>query len=210
MRLMRRWHSAQWTIALATMIRQMCHTAIAEPIMARSRILAAQAALLAALFTSCAVIHDDPDALWKIVSTQCVPEQRSSGRPGACTEVNLQGGYSVLKDRNGIAQYLLIPNDRIAGIESSTLLQADAPNYWSDAWMARRFVEASLHASLKPQQIGLAINAEGHRSQNQLHIHIDCMRADVTEALRRYVDNLQGGTGNAEDLLDHGCMLPPG
>jgi CDP-diacylglycerol pyrophosphatase len=121
-----------------------------------------------------------------------VPQQRGSGHPGNCAEVNLQAGYSVLKDRNGIAQYLLIPNDRIAGIESPILLQPGSPNYWADAWAARRFVEASLHAPLKAEQIGLTINAEGHRSQNQLHIHIDCMRADVTDALHRYMDRVPG------------------
>jgi CDP-diacylglycerol pyrophosphatase len=31
--------------------------------------------------------------------------------------------------------------------------------------------------------VGLAVNSELARSQNQLHIHIDCLRADVHEAL---------------------------
>ena len=33
--------------------------------------------------------------------------------------------------------------------------------------------------------LSLAINSELARSQNQLHIHIDCVRADVRDALRR-------------------------
>ncbi|MFL5335471.1 MAG: CDP-diacylglycerol diphosphatase [Geminicoccaceae bacterium] len=55
----------------------------------------------------------DPDALWKIVHGRCVPNQRLHGDPSPCTMVELRGGvargYAVLKDRRGVAQYLLIP-----------------------------------------------------------------------------------------------------
>jgi CDP-diacylglycerol pyrophosphatase len=90
----------------------------------------------------------------------------------------------VLKDRNGDSQFLLIPTDRVAGIEDPAVRGNHAPNYWEAAWVARRFVEERLSKTLSSDEISLAINSRWARSQNQLHIHIDCVRPDVREALR--------------------------
>ena len=128
-------------------------------------------------------LTSNPDALWTIVSDQCVPEARAGAATNTCAKVDLDGGYAVLKDRNGIGQYLLIPTLRIAGIESPELLKAGTPNYWRDAWEARHYVEQAVHARLERDDIGLAINSSSGRSQNQLHIHVDCMRVDVRAAL---------------------------
>ncbi|XLM23387.1 CDP-diacylglycerol diphosphatase, partial [Chromobacterium piscinae] len=46
-------------------------------------------------------------------------------------------GVAVLKDRNGALQYLLIPTEKVSGIESPRLLGDDAPAYWREAWQAR-------------------------------------------------------------------------
>src|SRR5262249_33133689 len=83
----------------------------------------------------------------------------------------------------GATQYLLIPTARVSGIESPAILAPGAPNYWQDAWTARRFVDQKAGRDLPRQDISLAINAQSRRSQNQLHIHIDCIRADVKAAL---------------------------
>jgi len=40
----------------------------------------------------------------------------------------LAHGTVMLKDRNGIAQYLLIPSAKISGIESPEILAEDEPN----------------------------------------------------------------------------------
>jgi CDP-diacylglycerol pyrophosphatase len=101
-----------------------------------------------------------------------------------CADVNLAGGYAVLKDLVGVAQYLLIPTARVSGIESPELLAADAPNYFRDAWTSRRYVEAKLRRTLARDEISLAINSASGRTQNQLHIHIDCLAGDVVRALR--------------------------
>lgn len=132
----------------------------------------------------------DPNALWHIVNLDCVPAARTTGKVGVCATVDLPGRYALLRDRDGVAQHLLIPTDRISGIESPLLLAANAPNYWADAWDARSYVEASLkhahRAPLTDDQIGLEINSALRRSQEQLHIHIDCMRAETTSALARH------------------------
>lgn len=123
------------------------------------------------------------NALWRIVSTQCVPQAEAGKTDNTCAVVNLKGGYAVLKDIRGVAQYLLIPTARISGIESAELLEAGAPNYWRDAWQARDLVDRRLGVTLPRNEIGLAINSYSGRTQNQLHIHIDCMRQDVIAAL---------------------------
>jgi len=147
--------------------------------------------LLALALTGCAALASaDPNALWHIVNLDCAPAMRTRGKPGICTSVDLQNRFAVLKDIGGTAQHLLIPTDRISGIESPRLVAADAPNYWADAWNARRYVEARLEARhlnpLADNQIGLEINSAYARTQEQLHIHIDCVQPSTTTALARH------------------------
>ncbi|TDV14986.1 CDP-diacylglycerol diphosphatase [Paraburkholderia caballeronis] len=147
------------------------------------------AAFVAVLFASggCARLSTvDSDGLWKVVGGQCVPNQRNTNNPAPCTTVDFTRRYAVLKDLNGRAQYLLIPTDRVGGIESPEILYGGSPEYWQFAWDAGRHVEARLKTSLAANQLGLEINSARRRSQNQLHIHIDCMRADVTDALAQH------------------------
>jgi CDP-diacylglycerol pyrophosphatase len=127
----------------------------------------------------------DPNALWTIVHGLCAVDQQAFGRPAPCAEVDLKAGYAVLKDLSGASQYLLIPTARVSGVESPKLLAPDSPNYFEDAWKARRFVAVSLGRSLPREDIGLSINSMYGRSQNQLHIHVDCVRPEVRAALNR-------------------------
>ncbi|MGF6724303.1 CDP-diacylglycerol pyrophosphatase [Paraburkholderia sp. GAS41] len=143
--------------------------------------------VVAVAASSCAVVEAaDPDALWKIVGGQCVPEARAMGRPGQCTSVNLAEHYAILKDIFGSTQHLLIPTERVTGIESPSILDADAPNYWADGWASRKVVEASLKQPLSAGQFGLEINSKFRRSQQQLHIHMDCMQMTIIAALAPY------------------------
>lgn len=132
----------------------------------------------------------DPDVLWRIVSDQCVPHQRMTGDPAPCTLVNDDRGYALLKDIDGAAQYLLIPTERISGIESPELLAPDATNYFAAAWQARYLVEDRLGRTVPRDWLSLAINSEFARSQNQLHIHMDCLRADVHDALTAHAADI--------------------
>lgn len=136
----------------------------------------------------------DPNALWAIVNSQCVPDQRNNGDPAPCALVDLDGGeprgYAVLKDLVGATQFLLIPTERVGGIESPQILAADAPNYFADAWRARSFVEQRVGRELPKEWMSLAINSADARSQDQLHIHIDCVRADVRQALTAHATDI--------------------
>jgi CDP-diacylglycerol pyrophosphatase len=136
----------------------------------------------------------NPDALWEIVSEKCVPDQQQHHDPSPCAEVDLASGVArghvVLKDLEGATQFLLIPTARVAGIESPALLAPGAPNYWAPAWRARRFVIARAHRRLPRDAIGLAVNSVKARSQNQLHIHVDCVRPDLRRYLARHAARL--------------------
>ena len=123
----------------------------------------------------------DPDALWKIVGGRCVPHFQA-GDPSPCAAVTAD--WAVLKDINGATQYLLIPTARTTGIEDPAVLASGAPNYFAAAWQARSYVEARAGHPLPPDAVALAINPPGARSQNQLHIHIDCVQPDVRAAIR--------------------------
>ncbi|CAG4888373.1 CDP-diacylglycerol diphosphatase [Paraburkholderia saeva] len=149
--------------------------------------------VLAATGSGCATLAAaDPNALWHIVDGQCVMSMQSSGTPGFCTRVDLKAHYAILKDINGASQYLLIPTERVMGIESPQILADDAPPYWSEAWGARTYVQKAVRQDLGDEQLGLEINSPYRRSQSQLHIHIDCMRNDVIEKLARHRGNTPG------------------
>ena len=147
------------------------------------------------LLLACAVLGSgralahDPDALWKIVHERCVPDQQANHSPAPCTSIDLDGGEAhgsvILKDIEGASQYLLIPTARITGMESPVILAPDAPNFFARAWAAVPLVGERLHRVLPRQDLSLAINSEDGRSQNQLHIHIDCIRPDIRSIVDR-------------------------
>jgi len=153
-------------------------------------------------------IAADPNALWTIVHDHCVPNQQQNAKPDPCALVDLDTtpdkGFVVLKDLEGTTQYLLIPTDRITGIESPRLLEPDVPNYFADAWKERGFTEAAAHRKLRREDLSLTVNSTHARSQEQLHIHIDCTRIAVRDAVGRRL----GAIGDdwapfAEKLLGH-------
>jgi CDP-diacylglycerol pyrophosphatase len=146
-------------------------------------ILAALA--LSGLLLSILPRSGDPDALWKIVHDRCVPGQTSRNDPAPCVTVNLAERWALYKDESGNTQFLLIPTDRVTGIEDPAILAGGAPNYWEVAWHARGLVDERAGEKLTIDQIALAINSSRSRSQNQLHIHIDCIRSNVRDELRR-------------------------
>jgi CDP-diacylglycerol pyrophosphatase len=167
------------------------------------RILAAAAASLAAIAAAVAgSLHTpgqksedlppDPgrDALRQIVQQQCVVDWSQDHDPAPCERVYLadsktnSSGYAVLADRKGGAHYLLIPVQTMRGIDSSELLDPDVPNYFAEAWHARDLISKFVGHEVPRTAIGLAVNKAAARSQDQFHIHIECLRQDVSNSLR--------------------------
>jgi CDP-diacylglycerol pyrophosphatase len=160
-------------------------------VMRRAGLACATALVLA---TPLAASASDRMALWRIVHDKCVPGQRANGAPAPCVFVDMADGedkgVAILKDINGIAQFLAIPTRGVPGVESPDILDPAPPNYWRAAWAARTYLNARLPHELPRDAIGLAINAASRRSQDQLHIHIDCVAAPVRAALGAYRANL--------------------
>lgn len=151
------------------------------------------ALVLAGLAVPCAAVAEDPDALWKIVHGECIPAAAEGKVPPApCTDVDvtegLERGHVLFKDRSGIAQYLMIPTARRTGIEDPRLLEPGAANYFAAAWVGRDLVSQLLPRPLARHETGLALNSPQARSQNELHIHVDCVSAEVRDAVRAHAD----------------------
>jgi CDP-diacylglycerol pyrophosphatase len=81
---------------------------------------------------------------------------------------------------------LAIPTRRITGIEDPQMLAPDAPPVFADGWKAKALVEARLGRPLPREAISLAINSKWARSQEQLHVHVDCAAKPVAATLADY------------------------
>lgn len=144
-------------------------------------------ALAGLIVTGCGSVALDykqrSDALWNIVSEKCVPNQLHHNDPTPCRMVDLHNGYVVLKDRNGPLQYLLLPVEKITGIESPELLNPYTSNFVAEAWRARHFMAQRWGRKINDSAVALSVNSQTGRTQNQLHIHISCLRTDIRQRL---------------------------
>jgi CDP-diacylglycerol pyrophosphatase len=129
-------------------------------------------------------------ALRQIVQNQCVPDWKQHHNPAPCERVALydpnasDNGYAVLQDPDGGAHYLLVPTQTMAGLDSSELLDGDAPNYFAEAWRAHDLLAKSIGHTVPRTDIGLVVNPARARAYDQFHIHIECLRQDAADALR--------------------------
>jgi CDP-diacylglycerol pyrophosphatase len=130
-----------------------------------------------------AAMRDDPDALWHVVHTLCLTDKILTGLPAPCLAVDRRHGFAVVPDPDGKTQVLLVPTRRVAGIESPALLARGAPNYWRYAWDARIYVERRAHRSIARDLVAMAVNSALGRTQDQLHIHVDCVAQPLRDAL---------------------------
>jgi CDP-diacylglycerol pyrophosphatase len=136
------------------------------------------------------------DALRQIVQNQCVVNWLQHHDPSPCERIFLadpkisDSGYAVLADRKGGAHYLLVPTHTMAGTDGSELLDPDLPNYFAEAWRARDLVTKFVGHDVPRTAIGLAVNTARSRTQDQFHIHIDCLRQEVFESLRAAAEHM--------------------
>lgn len=132
-------------------------------------------------------LHPNGQALWRIVHDRCVPDQRGRGDPAPCALVSLSDGEDrgivVLKDLDGVAQYLVMPTAKITGIEDPLVLTPTSTNYFAAAWRDRQYVEQKLGRPLDRTQISITVNSIYGRTQDQLHLHLDCIDASVRPVL---------------------------
>ena len=140
------------------------------------------------------------DALWRIVSQQCLPHQRTTGVATPCVRLNPQQGYLLLKDRNGVLQYLLLPTRRNRGIDDPQLLNPATPNYLAAAWYNRDLLSQHYGAIIPDRHLSLTVNSRYGRSQDQLHIHLSCTRQAIVTRLWRIYPTLDTQWRRIEDI----------
>jgi CDP-diacylglycerol pyrophosphatase len=133
-------------------------------------------------------------ALWNIVHGACAPHAEANQGPAPCVDVDIaageDAGIALLKDLHGVAQLLAIPTRRLTGIEDPFVLTPQAPNYFTYAWKERSALEALLKKVSPRDAVGVSINSMYARSQDQLHLHVDCMDRDVAAALHDHLGEI--------------------
>ena len=131
------------------------------------------------------------NALREIVQGQCAAHWLQQHSAAPCERIlladsaHLRDGFAVLADRKGGAHFLLIPTRTLAGMESAELFEPGTPNYFAAAWAARDLVAAVVGHGIPRTAVGMALNPRHARSQDQFHIHIECIRKDVAQELQK-------------------------
>ncbi|HTO79151.1 MAG TPA: CDP-diacylglycerol diphosphatase [Methylocystis sp.] len=125
----------------------------------------------------------DRGALWQVVHKLCLPMHSTLGLPLPCLAVDDQHGFVVIRAPGDATRIIVVPTVRMEGIESPSLLRDDSPNYWAYAWNERGRVAAAAPHPLGWDDIGMAINSRLGRTQDQMHIHVDCLDARLKKAL---------------------------
>lgn len=126
------------------------------------------------------------DALRNVVAA-CVVAKSTIGASFPCADVRLgtsdADGYALIRSPGFDSEFLLTPLAPIDGIESPALQTKSATGFWSAAWATRSNVAAALGRDLSRDAVALAVNAEGTRTQDHFHIHVDCLRTSVADSL---------------------------
>ena len=123
------------------------------------------------------------DFLWNRVHNECEPAYVNNDNYAPCTLVDKDDNYVIYKVDNDKYQYLLLPTDKVTGVEDKSLLKDDAKNYFFFAWNVKELVSEKLDRKIKEKNISMTINPVNGRSQDQLHIHISCLAPYVREAV---------------------------
>jgi CDP-diacylglycerol pyrophosphatase len=151
---------------------------------------------IAGILLSSSALCSNRDALRQIVQDECMVHWQQQHSASPCERLGV--GFAVLADRKGGAHFLLIPTRTVAGIESPEVIEPGAPNYFEAAWQARDRLAAVVGYEVPRSAVGLAVNPKKSRSQDQMHIHIECLRADVAASLRAAATNLSGAWSSIE------------
>jgi CDP-diacylglycerol pyrophosphatase len=127
------------------------------------------------------------DILWQVVRA-CVANQHLTSAAFPCLEVNEESGsangFAVVRVPLERTQIVIVPTARIKGVEDALLQSSTAPNFFEDAWEARQYVIDRAPRRLGREDIGLSINSKEGRGQDQMHIHVDCVKRNVSSALQ--------------------------
>ena len=135
------------------------------------------------------ITQSSRDILWLAVRT-CVTTQALVGRPLPCLALDVGApdriGTAILRAPGSQAHLVVMPLASIVGIEDPGLSSHVGRGLWRAALAARSVTADVFGGTLALEDVGLAVNSVGGRSQDQLHIHVSCLEPGVREALRRH------------------------
>ena len=153
---------------------------------ARLTLMLAVAGAGLALGASGATSASERGLLWRVVQT-CLINHKLTGASFPCLDVQTPNGratgWATLRAPLEKTHIIVTPTIRTIGIEAGRLQVPDAPSYFHDAWGERHFVTEELRQQPGRTDLGMAVNSKMGRSQDQLHIHVNCLRDDVKRSL---------------------------
>jgi CDP-diacylglycerol pyrophosphatase len=122
------------------------------------------------------VVAAPPNSLWSLA--RCCARDLLSDR--YCRTYSKIGDFIILKDNSPAKPeaYLIIPTSKVTGIGDERIFVPPIAAFWAYGWQ-----QARIYLNKPAVDTALAINSEHGRSQDQLHIHISCVRRDVARAL---------------------------
>jgi CDP-diacylglycerol pyrophosphatase len=128
-----------------------------------------------------------PRGALRTVVRACALTYKTIGVALPCLAVN-QGdegrpGYVVIRAPDRTTHIIVVPIAAIDGIEDHRLLKPPAGEYWRAALAARSYVVSAARLPVVLSRVALAINSELTRSQDQLHIHAECVRPEIAASL---------------------------
>ncbi|TXM99783.1 CDP-diacylglycerol diphosphatase [Methylobacterium sp. WL103] len=135
------------------------------------------------------------DVLWAALKT-CVLAKTVANRTFPCLDVDLgdkeRPGTAVLRAPGEPTHVVVLPTVTVAGLEAPALRGTIGAAYWRAALAARHFVSDPLKGRVPVAEVGLAVNSARGRSQDQLHIHLDCMKPRVLASLKAHAHAIRG------------------
>jgi CDP-diacylglycerol pyrophosphatase len=127
------------------------------------------------------------DMLWATVRL-CVAAKRSVDVALPCQSVDLgtdqRPGTALLRVPGTATHFVVTPVADLAGLEAAALQGREGAQIFAAAWAARGAVVAASPRPLALPDVGVAINSPRTRSQDHLHLHLDCVGAPLRAALR--------------------------
>ena len=124
------------------------------------------------------------ELLRQVTTGLCAPNAQLTGLPTPCRQVVWKPGFAVLRAPGERQHFILVPLRPLRGLESPALWRPGQPNWFGLAWRQRWYLSAWGQAPVADERIALALNAPSGRSQDQLHVHLACLRPEVRKQLR--------------------------
>jgi CDP-diacylglycerol pyrophosphatase len=126
----------------------------------------------------------------------CIVAKSVTGRPFPCLSVEPdkadRPGTAVMRAPGSPSHVIVMPVRDIVGIEAPELRHQIGNILWRESLASRRHVVEALNGAITIDDVGIAVNAEGGRSQDHLHIHLDCLGRSVHTAVLTSAQHING------------------